>query len=192
MKGGSEGTLSGPRNRPFRARGGSDGGGGVPSSRASSTVHLAPGEGQRWGGFRKYGIRIHVDHDQEGPRAFLAFAAAAARLHFYWSSRRDNRPNKAILAVKVPSLSPVKTAHFASGEGGRVWHRTLPWRRQSLPFQGRSTLPLWTRGRPSQGRGDPPPAPPSRRGRKTKPLCICTVTLVPHIRDRSVLEAPDS
>ena len=50
VKGGSEGTLPGSRNAPFRAWGGSEGGGGVPSSHASSAVHLAPGEGLSRGG----------------------------------------------------------------------------------------------------------------------------------------------
>ena len=59
LKGGSEGTLPGSRNAPFRAWGGSQGGGGVPSSHASSAVHLAPGDGTLTG---RVHTRVRATH----------------------------------------------------------------------------------------------------------------------------------
>ena len=79
---GRKGTLSGTQTLPFHSKGGSDRGGGSPSSNTSTTVHFAPWEGHMGGGSPRPGHR-HTSMWWPQPAAHTCMVVACACAHSY-------------------------------------------------------------------------------------------------------------
>ena len=77
-----KGTLSGTQTLPFHSKGGSDRGGGSPSSNTSTTVHFAPWEGHMGGGSPRPGHR-HTSMWWPQPAAHTCMVVACACAHSY-------------------------------------------------------------------------------------------------------------
>ena len=119
---GRKGTLSGTQTLPFHSKGGSDRGGGSPSSNTSTTVHFAPWEGHMGGGSPRPGHR-HTSMWWPQPAAHTCMVVACACAHSYRHCLRTLTHSSMSTLLFMGATDPPRRrsgVHFAPGEGGRV------------------------------------------------------------------------